>query len=574
MHPSIRKYECIIPRLTALSTENEGKATGFCGCLTARRSREMVRRVPAPSGPTPAPPTGVDPAEVAAPAAAPGGGVPAGLGATAVRGVIWAASVTIANRGVSILAQLVLAAVLAPSEFGTFAKALFFSGLISQALAPAVDQFLVSRSKEFDRFAGPAFWLAAACGATSVGLHALLAPVAAYVQKNDALLYILPLLGVSNLLATCLSAATARLSIALRFRELAALGLISAVAIQALSVIGALAKFGVLALVLPMILVNGAVLAYYLSRGAMPGLWRSPFGEWREILASSTRLMGVRLLQSAVAQGDYFILGLFAGDATVGVYYIAFNLAEQVARLLGASVSGVLTPALAHIQDDPPRARAAVLNASRLLSVVVTPMSVCQILFAWPVLYAMFGEKYLAAVPLIQIMSAATIVNVPAWPAVAAMTAAGRFGELLRMLVVTVVIFGVLLTMGAMMGHQLNGDPGAAVGTAAGYASFSLAATVLGLLVALRSARAAWELLRQTVRPAAACAVAAVPIVALLASVPTTSRPGAVAAVAIGGLLFMAGYIASLRLLDPAGLDAVRQRLPRRGRQQGSPPTT
>lgn len=485
----------------------------------------------------------------------------ANLSSGAVRGVLWAATTTIAGRGVSILAQLVTAYVLAKSDFGVYAQVLVVSGLLSQSLSPAVDQFLVSRSREYDRFAAPAFWLAFTCGVVSLLLHCVAAPVVARLQGNTVLLTVLPLMGVGALFAVCSTAISARLSIQLRFRHLAALGLAGGIGIQVLTVCLALLGFGVYALVIPATVVNLCVLVYLLMRVRVPGLFRARLSLWPEILRSSTRLMGVRVLQTAIGQSSYLILGIFASDAIVGVYYFAFNLAEQVGRLLGLSVSSVLTPSLAQINDDQGRSRSAVLKASRLLSLGVTPFSVCQILFASAAVYAMFEDKWMAAVPLIQIMSIGTIVNVPAWPTSSLLTAAGRFSDLLRLWLIALPLFLGATISGAFIGAFLKGEMGAAFGVAVGSSLYILASTALGVRIALGREFPVSRMLFQPMKPLSACAIAAIPAITLMWYVHATGRVGTAAEAGLAAILFLVCYVGALRLVDAEGLDDARARL-------------
>ena len=99
----------------------------------------------------------------------------------------------------------------------------------------------------------------------------------------------------------------------------------------------------------------------------------------------------------------------------VGAYFFAFRLAIQPVQLLAGNLSNVLFPILAQLRGDPARQGEAALKASRVLSYVVMPYCFLQAAVAKPLLTLVFADKWLAAIPLMQILSIGLAFDAVSW---------------------------------------------------------------------------------------------------------------------------------------------------------------
>src|SRR3954471_8042125 len=96
-----------------------------------------------------------------------------------VGGILWVAFQSLASRGILIIQQLVLAWLLAKSDFGLIGLAYTVTSFVTVLSNPGIDAVLVQRQRRFDLWATPAFWMGMSAGLIGMVVMILAAPVAA-----------------------------------------------------------------------------------------------------------------------------------------------------------------------------------------------------------------------------------------------------------------------------------------------------------------------------------------------------------------------------------------------------------
>lgn len=104
------------------------------------------------------------------------------------------------------------------------------------------------------------------------------------------------------------------------------------------------------------------------------------------------------------------IVGRRANSAVMGEYALANEIAALPSTELLAPLGRVLFPAFVNIKDDPARLREAFLLALGVQALVGIPAGAGIALVADELVLALLGEKWIAAVPFIQIMGAINII--------------------------------------------------------------------------------------------------------------------------------------------------------------------
>lgn len=373
------------------------------------------------------------------------------FGARSASGVFWLLLQSALARVFSVLSQIVLALVLAPSDFGRFALATAVVTIPNLLVSAGVLEFLVQRGRKLSVWSGPAFWVSVAAGCLGAGVIGLAAPIASSLYKTD-LNGLFFFLGLTTLINSIAVVPTALLTSQLRFTILAAIASGEAILLPIATLACALLGCGAYSFVAPMPFVALAR-ALALWRFAPARRLREPrLRRWATIFARSTPALGVRIVQNAVSQADTALLGVLVSEAAVGVYSFAFRFAVQPVNLFAANFQRVIFPALARLNDDPARQYQAALKASRLLAAITFPLCFLQALIAQPFLHAFFGDKWASAVPLIQIFSLGLAFDAANWVASALIQAQGEFR---RDLVFTSAIslpFFLLIALGGVGG--------------------------------------------------------------------------------------------------------------------------
>ena len=236
-----------------------------------------------------------------------------------VRGGLLVAAASVAARGASFLAQLVLGRLLLPEDFGLFAIALTFTTLAAAANS-VVRSFLVDAMKrdlDLDAVYRLVVWVT--LGVTV--LFAAATPLLAMPFDEPGLATILLALNLTMPLQVLPALGMARLTNELRFGDLSKLWMVSGVARQVATVAAALAGIGAMSFVMGVVV--GSWLEWLMARRAT-----GPSPSWLgklDLRAVHLDAHGLRVLPISIIvlalwiNGDYASAGLFETAAVVGV---------------------------------------------------------------------------------------------------------------------------------------------------------------------------------------------------------------------------------------------------------------
>ncbi|MEO1574516.1 MAG: oligosaccharide flippase family protein, partial [Pseudomonadota bacterium] len=124
-------------------------------------------------------------------------------------------------------------------------------------------------------------------------------------------------------------------------------------------------------------------------------------------------------------RGPDFIIGKVAGTAGLGIYSVAYEISNLATTELIAPINRALLPGFAKIAADAPRARAAFIKASSVMALFSLPIAVGIAATAPLIGPVVLGEKFLAAVPLIEMLAVAGVVTAIASPITSCLIALG-----------------------------------------------------------------------------------------------------------------------------------------------------
>jgi O-antigen/teichoic acid export membrane protein len=381
-------------------------------------------------------------------------------------GVAWLMLESIGARIIAFASQIALAWLLLPEDFGAFGLALTVTSLALALANFGVEDVLTQRQRTIRFWVTPAFWISLGLG--TLGMLAVLAaaPVAAAVYGVPELVGMLAIMAVAIPIAALAAVPMAMLRAALRFRLLAGYATAELAATQFLAVLLAWQGIGAFSFAVPL-LVMAVVRALVFWSIAAPQLrWGAlRWSQLRYMIGSGMAVFGTRLIIAAVGQYGFFVLGLTAAPAVIGAYYFASRLAVQPITMMAGSLSRVLFPMLSQLRTDPVRQCRSALEASRALAFVAIPLCFLQTALAEPVLHLVFGPKWEAAIPLVQILSLGLGFDAVSWVVGSLMSAQGEFRRNLVYACLSAPPFFAAATLGALLGSSL----GMAIGISAFY---------------------------------------------------------------------------------------------------------
>jgi len=382
------------------------------------------------------------------------GSSPLSLAATS--GFIWLFVQSFAARGIGFVSQLVLARLLLPADWGIIGLAYTVTTIANSLVSFGVDDVLLQRQRSIWAWTAPAFWVCFVLGIVGMLGMFVIAPLAAHWYHSPELIGLICAIAIATPLRTLATVPSVRIRAEMDFRFLAVYNTFEIVALQTLTIIFAWLGLGAYSFALPFPLL-GIVKAIYFWRRSPPTIFRKfRRVQIRYILSNSSIVFASRTLIEVLNQGDYIVLGLIATHDVVGLYFFAFRFSVQPVRMLAGNFNNVLFPALATLRSEPLKQADAALRACRVLSYLVMPFCFLQAALAAPGLHFLFGNRWVHAVPYVQILSIGLPFDAMSWITGSLLSARREFWRSFYFAAVSVPLFFLVAIIGGHLDNAMG----------------------------------------------------------------------------------------------------------------------
>ncbi|MEM8872743.1 MAG: oligosaccharide flippase family protein [Planctomycetota bacterium] len=377
-------------------------------------------------------------------------------GQTAIRGAKFAAVAAILSRLLSLGSQIVLGVLLLPEDFTLWALVLGCVAIFAVLRESSIHRVLIARKKEFDRLARPALYLVVGSNLLAITLIGALSPVFASYYEQPKLRDLLLLMCCAMFVGLGNSVYQVKVSLDLHFGFIAKTTTIVNF-VRALTMIAVAAVWASPAC---FIVGYGASLfveavMYRHRAGKLPPTTEPVLGPMIEILRDGGWVMLGAIATALIMQGDFLVIGRMTTDdeQLLGFYTFGFQLSIAFASMLIGSLGRVLAPTFSHIIDDQPRLEKGVERSFRLLT-LLSALSGCLLaVSAAPGLTLVWGEKWQAAIIVVQALSFATATRSISVIGNSLLEARGRW--IIRTAILSADAIGTLLV--AYIGCRLGG---------------------------------------------------------------------------------------------------------------------
>lgn len=355
-------------------------------------------------------------------------------------GLLWTAANSWSVQAINLGVFVLLARLLEPSAFGLVAMAGVFVHIFNILVDQGLPSALIQREELEPEHSDTAFWLVLCFGCVLTAAGILLSHPIARAFRTPELQPIVALLAWNFLIHAFSSVQQALLSRAFQFKLLALRSFGAAVVGGAVAVVLALMGFGPRALVAQVLATSlaGVVLLWSVA-GWRPRL-RFSRRHARELLGFGVNVVGIRLLNATSRRSDDLLIGYFLGPVALGYYTIAYKIFKVMVEVFTKIVSRVALPAFASVQADHARASAMFCQAVKLSSLLSFPMFVGVGVLAPELVPVMFGERWMASVPVMQVLSLMGMLQAVHLVTNQAIIGMGRPGWAFRFLLVTTVL--------------------------------------------------------------------------------------------------------------------------------------
>jgi teichuronic acid exporter len=212
----------------------------------------------------------------------------------------------------------------------------------------------------------------------------------------------------------------------LEYKTLVYYSTISMTIVSVGKLVAAWAGIGVYCLALPQALVSPfLMLALFLKT-----TWR-PYGRlgvshFRTIVNYSKHIIGGRVLTKLVNEGDNLIVGKLIGMEGLGIYALAFQLANLVTTNVVFLVNDIFLPLFSKVRGDIEHLKKLYLRMIRFLGFISFPLITALAISAESLIYFVYGERWVDAILPFQILCVFALGRSISSPSSALFSAVGK----------------------------------------------------------------------------------------------------------------------------------------------------
>lgn len=321
-----------------------------------------------------------------------------------MNGLFWLLIDKLGSSTVNFAITIILARLLTPEDFGLVAMVLIFFELSSTFIESGFFPALV-REKEItekDKTTTFTFNLISALIVYAALFWA--APAIAAFFDQEALTLIVRIMGLNLIIYAFSIIQRAHLTQQIDFKTQTKVRFVAVVISGSAAIILALSGWGVWSLIaktLLMALIDTSLL--WFVRPWKPKLkihrksFNKLFGFGYKILLSS-------LLDKFYQQIYKLLIGKYFSSAALGFYTQAANFSNILINTLFRTLEKVTYPVLAKLQDNKARLKNGYRKVIKMSSFIIIPSMVILGVMAKPLIFLLMGEKWLPAVPFLQLL--------------------------------------------------------------------------------------------------------------------------------------------------------------------------
>ena len=364
----------------------------------------------------------------------------------AISGVFWRLAERIGAKSVSFIVSIILARILTPSDFGTISLIMVFMNIMQVFVDSGIGSALVQK-KDVDELDYSTVFLfnMFMCSVLYI-LIFLLAPSIAQFFGNWSLAVYIRVLGLGLLISGITNIQQSYVTRELKFRVFFLSTLVGSVCGAVVGVLMAVLGFGVWALIGQTLinqLINCIVLLNVIK---MKLNIKFSFYRLKFLFSFGWKLLVSTLLDTIYNNIRQLIIGKMYSPSDLAYFNRGDAMPQLIISSIVTSIDSVLFSTMSKYQDDVVRVKQMTKRAMGLTTYIIWPLMIGLLVVANPLVRILLTDKWLPAVPFLQIFAIAYAF----WPLhtanLNAIKAVGRSDIFLRIEVIK-KIFGISILL-------------------------------------------------------------------------------------------------------------------------------
>ncbi|MBX4200845.1 lipopolysaccharide biosynthesis protein [Candidatus Parcubacteria bacterium] len=323
------------------------------------------------------------------------------------KGTFWLFAFRIADQGLRLGKTIVLARLLAPSDFGLFGITVLAMSLLDTFSQSGFEHALIQKKEDIGPYLDTGWVVKAARGLLLASLLFLFSPLIASFFNAPQVRSILQWVALAIVIQGLTNIAVVYFSKELQFHKYFFYQISGTFADFTASVIAAVMLRSVWALVIG--LLAGMTIRCIVSYIAYPYLprFKFSFAKAKELFGYGKWIFSSSIIGFFLTQIDSLLVGKIAGVASLGFYQVSY----KIPSILGSDIlSGAIFPAYSKLQGDMEKMKNAYLKILQIFCFILLPMAGGIYAVAPEFINLFLGAKWMPSLWPMRILCLAVVV--------------------------------------------------------------------------------------------------------------------------------------------------------------------
>lgn len=324
-----------------------------------------------------------------------------------ISGVKWTTLSTVIITVLSLVQVSIVTRFLNPSDFGLMALVMVVVGFSQNFLDMGISNAIIHKQSTTREQLSTLYWVNIFAGIILCVIINMIAPVVADIYQEPKLSKLISMVSITFVIQPFGQQFMVLWQKEMRFKELALAQIISKIFGVTTVIYFSIKGYGVMALVYGNIVGSISMAVQLIFRGYKE--YRPLFifkpRDIREYMSFGAYQMGEKTINYFNSQMDTILIGKLLGMESLGIYNIAKMIVIKPSMIINPIVTRVTFPAMAKIQNESKRLKLIYLKTINYLSSVTFPIYCFIFIFSTEIVSVMFGEKWIEAIPIMQILA-------------------------------------------------------------------------------------------------------------------------------------------------------------------------
>ena len=369
----------------------------------------------------------------------------------AVAGFVWKFFEKAGVQFIQVVLQLILARLLAPSDYGEIAILTVFISLSDVFIAQGLTTGLIQKKTIDELDYSSVYWANILLSCLLYLCMWLIAPKVALFYGNERLKMILRVLSINIIIGAFGSVHNAFLSRKMEFQKSFARNLTNVIVQGIVGIILAVKGFGVWSLVFSKLLGNVVGTAVMCITVQWNPQCLFSFKRVRNIFEYSVKILGTNLINTLFNNMHTIIIGKFYDDTTLGHYQRGQQIPQAAMLAIDGSLEEVLYTTLSKCQDNIEELKRVLRRTMKMSYFLIAPMMIGLATITPALIRVLLTEKWVECIPFMQLSCIICLF----WPMSArihAINAIGKSNVTFKISVISKIITLCLILVCVPMG--------------------------------------------------------------------------------------------------------------------------